>query len=164
MSRLLALDQSSRCTGYAVFEDKKLVTAGTFTITDQDTGIRLTKIKQQVKNLIETYEITEVVYEDIQLQNNVSNNVQTFKILAEVFGVLTQFFAESNLPHTAVLASSWKSTLNIKGRDRATQKRNAQEYVLNKYNQKFTQDACDAICIGCHHLHDNSEEEINWAF
>jgi hypothetical protein len=39
-----------------------------------------------------------------------------------------------NLPHTAVLASSWKSTLNIKGRDRATQKKNAQEYVLNKYN------------------------------
>lgn len=163
MSKLLSLDQSSRCTGYAVFENNKLVTAGTFTITDQDTGIRLTKIKNQIRDLIKTYEIDEVVYEDIQLQNNVSNNVQTFKILAEVFGVLTQYFSEMNLPHTAVLASSWKSTLNIKGRDRATQKKNAQEYVLNKYNQKFVQDACDAICIGCHHLH-NSEEEINWAF
>ncbi len=163
MSKLLSLDQSSRCTGYAVFENNKLVTAGTFTITDQDTGIRLTKIKNQIRDLIKTYEIDEVVYEDIQLQNNVSNNVQTFKILAEVFGVLTQYFSEINLPHTAVLASSWKSTLNIKGRDRATQKKNAQEYVLNKYNQKFAQDACDAICIGCHHLH-NNEEEINWAF
>jgi hypothetical protein len=59
--------------------------------------------------------------EDIQLQEN----VQTFKALAEVFGVLYELFISKGLPVEAVLASSWKSTLGVKGKDRTAQKRNA---------------------------------------
>jgi hypothetical protein len=55
--------------------------------------------------------VEEVVFEDIQMQGNVANNVQTFKALAEVFGVIYELVTELNLPNTAVLASSWKSTL-----------------------------------------------------
>ena len=51
------------------------------------------------------------MFEDIQMQGNVANNVQTFKTLAEVFGVIYELVTELNLPNTAVLASSWKSTL-----------------------------------------------------
>ena len=39
--RLLALDQASRTTGYAVFEDDKLVKSGTFTLRSDDVGERL---------------------------------------------------------------------------------------------------------------------------
>jgi hypothetical protein len=35
---LLALDQSSRVTGWAVFHDKELVDSGTFTLTADDIG------------------------------------------------------------------------------------------------------------------------------
>lgn len=80
------------------------------------------------------------------------NNVQTFKTLAEVFGVLSELFTELKIKHTPVLASSWKSTLGIKGKNRSEQKRNAQEYIVNKYGIKPTQDECDAICIGAHYI------------
>lgn len=76
--------------------------------------------------------------------------MQTFKILAEVFGVIHELLEEMGVPYTTVLAGTWKSTLGIKGKNRQEQKKNAQLYVQNIYNLKATQDECDAICIGAH--------------
>lgn len=63
--RLLALDQSSRVSGYAIFYDGKLEDYGKFEFTDNDLGIRLLKIRQKVDGLIDKYNINEVVLEDI---------------------------------------------------------------------------------------------------
>lgn len=149
---ILALDQSSKITGYAIFIDGELKEYGKFSFDDTDIDVRLVNIRAKVEQLIDTYFPTEIVYEDIQMQNNVINNVQTFKTLAEVFGVLSELFTELKIKHTPVLASSWKSTLGIKGKNRSEQKRNAQEYIVNKYGIKPTQDECDAICIGAHYI------------
>lgn len=165
MSKLLALDQSSRITGYAIFENAKLIHYGKFSVDDDDIGIRLLKIRQNVHNLIEKYDINELVFEDIQLQNNVQNNVQTFKTLAEVFGVIYELATELDLRNSAVLASSWKSTLKIRGKDRQEQKRNAQTLIEKTFNVKPTQDECDAICIGLHHILNpiKSNDSFDWS-
>lgn len=152
MSHLLALDQASKTSGYAIFFDGKLETYGKFNFEDDDIGIRLQKIRNKVQSLIQENDIDEVVFEDIQLQENRVNNVKTFKVLAEVFGVIYELVTEMKLKNSAVLASSWKSTLGIKGKDRSEQKRNAQKFVQETYGVKPTQDECDAICIGCHML------------
>ena len=160
--RVLALDQASRTSGWAVFEDGKLVTFGKFTVDHSDVGDRLYYIRTKVNSLISEYDIDEVVFEDIQLQGNVANNVQTFKALAEVFGVLYELFVELKMPRTAVLSTVWKSTLGIKGRDRTAQKKAAQEWVVNTYGVKPTQDECDAICIGAHYVN-NKVEVFDWS-
>lgn len=152
MSRLLALDQSSRITGYAIFENAKLIHYGKFTIDNDNFGERLLKIRKKVSELINQYEIDELVFEDIQLQNNVQNNVDTFKKLAEVYGIVYELATELNLNNRSVLASSWKSTLQVKGKDRTAQKKNAQLVVEKVFNIKPTQDECDAICIGLHYI------------
>lgn len=131
---ILSLDQSSKVTGYAVFKDNKLDTFGKFAFDDPDIGQRLSKIRYQVYTLIQLHRPDYVVFEDIQQQNNVANNVQTFKVLAEVYGVISELLTELEIPHSTILASSWKSVLNIKGRSRQEQKQNAQNYILNKYN------------------------------
>lgn len=64
--------------------------------------------------------------------------MQTFKVLAEVYGTISCLLVELGIPQTAVLASVWKSTLGIKGKDRSAQKKAAQEYVLNKFSIKPT--------------------------
>ena len=110
--------------------------------------MRLMILRNQVKKLIEDEHITEVAIEDIQLQANVINNVETYRTLAEVRGVLEELFQEMNIPYSIVLAGTWKSKLGIRGARRADQKRAAQEYIVNKYNIKPIQDICDAICIG----------------
>lgn len=146
--KVLALDQASVTTGYAIFEDDKLIDYGKFTIEDDDIAVRLVKIRNKVKDLIDNNNIEKVVFEEIQLQNNVVNNVQTFKVLSEVYGVILELVQEKELPYMTVLAGTWKSFLGIKGAKRQEQKRNAQQFILNTLLIKATQDVCDAICIG----------------
>lgn len=152
MKTLLALDQSSQTTGWAIFKNDQLFTYGKFTISNQNIGIRLNKIRKKIIELIEDYNVTEIVFEDIYLDGQKINNVQTFKVLAEVFGIVWELAEDLKIPNSAVLAGTWKSTLGIKGKTRAEQKRNAQAYVIEHIGEKPTQDEADAICIGVHHI------------
>ena len=145
---LLALDQSSRCTGNSVFKDGELIDSGTFDLDDPYFGNRLVQLRTEIIKLCSYHEVNQAAFEDIQLQSNV--NPATYKALAEVFGVVEELFTELNIPYEIVHSSSWKSTLGIKGAKRADQKKNAQQYVLNTYNKKVSQDESDAICIGTH--------------
>ena len=150
-TNILALDQASRTSGYAVFQDGRLVASGTFTFDDDFIPKRLVKIRNKVISLIQQYGINKVLLEDIQLQGQ-TNNVSTHKILAEVLGVLEELCAELKIPHEVIHSQTWKSGLSIRGRDRATQKRNAQAFVTETYNIKVSQDESDAICIGTHYI------------
>lgn len=151
--KILALDQASRTTGYAIFEDGNLITYGKFTFTDTDFGVRLQKIRNKVKSLIEDNNIDELIFEDIQYQEKVNgsyeiNNVETFKKLAEVFGVIYELATEMDVPNYIVLAVTWRSKLKISGIQRNKAKKSTQEWVNTTFNIKATQDECDAIGIG----------------
>ena len=165
MGKILALDQSSRITGWAIFDNGKLVNYGKFNaeVVGANIGDRLEFIRNKIRKLIEDNQINEVIMEDIQMQGNVVNNVQTFKVLAEVFGVISELLVEMKIPQSAVLASSWKSALGIKGRARAEQKQNAQKWVIDTYSVKPTQDECDAICIGAHRNKHTPDIGFDWA-
>lgn len=162
--KILALDQASKTSGYSIWENNKLIDYGKFTFEDDDIGYRLVRIRNKVKHLIESNKIDYVIMEDIQVQQN---NVQTFKVLAEVFGVIYELITEMGVPSHAVLASVWKSVVGIKGRARAEQKRNAQQHVIDTYGIKATQDESDAICIGEYyikkHLNFKEKSGFNWS-
>ena len=161
--KLLALDQSSRCSGWAIFDDEELIDSGTFTLKSDDIGERLVDYKKHVEKLICDNDIEEVAFEDIQMQNQI-NNVQTFKVLAEIFGVTQEYLVEQGHSYHVVSSNTWKSQLNIKGKQRAEQKKNAQIYVLEHYNKKVSQDESDAICIGsCVILQNkNKKTDFDW--
>jgi Holliday junction resolvasome RuvABC endonuclease subunit len=63
--KLLALDQSSKITGYAVFDDNTLVIYGKIDAGEADLPARLTKLRNAVKSLIDEYGIDLVALEDI---------------------------------------------------------------------------------------------------
>lgn len=166
MSVLLALDQASRTSGWAIYKDGKLSDYGKFTFEDEDMGQRLLNIRSKVQSLIQQYEVTEVAIEDIQLQNSVGNNVVTYRTLAEVRGVLEELFAELKIPYTIVFSGTWKSALKIKGTRSPEQKRAAQAYVLEAHGVKAIQDTCDAICIGDYILKNpnpDNAEGFDWS-
>ena len=158
--RLLALDQASRVSGYAVFEDTELVKSGTFTLSSDDVGERLAQYRKTIEKLIEENDIDEVAFEDIQMQSQV-NNVQTFKVLAEIFGVTHEYLATHQFGYHIVSSNTWKSKLGIKGKARAEQKKNAQAYVLEHYGLKVLQDNADAICIGASIINEK-KSALNW--
>lgn len=90
------------------------------------------------------------------------NNVATYRVLAQVLGVLEELCAEKSIPHKIIHSQTWKSALDIKGRDRTAQKRNAQQWVLDTYNVKPTQDAADAIALGTAYLLLKTREKCAW--
>ena len=164
MSNLLALDQSSTTTGYSVFKNGKPVIISHFTVTGE-LGERLEKIRNKIISLINQYEIDEVVFEDIQLQDMAGGKdvgIKTFKILAEVFGVVHELMNELNMDYNIVPPIVWKATFKIAGKGRKVEKKLAQEYVLNTYGINCTEDEADATCIGAHIIKKQASE-FNWA-
>ena len=111
MSRLLALDQSLRITGYAIFDDNNLIYSGTYSIPSSiPIERRLGKIMQNLNNIAEEYNITEVVLEDIQYQNN----KETFKKLAYVQSIIILWCYYHDCTYTIIPAARWRSLLENK--------------------------------------------------
>ena len=154
-NKLLALDQSSRVTGYTVLEDGKIIEVNHFECTGDDIGNRLTQFRKKIIYLIEEYDIDEIVFEDIQLQDvngNKETGIKTFKVLAEVFGVLHELCSEIKMPYTAVLPIKWKAHFKIAGKGRAQEKKLAQAYVEKNCDMKCTEDEADSLCIALYHF------------
>lgn len=147
---LLALDQSSNITGWAVFKDDSLIATGTIQTTQGIAlGNKLVELVRQTNNIIKQYNINEVILENIQMQNNTN----TYRVLAEVLGALEIFLSSLNITYSIIGASSWKSILGIKGTNRAQQKANAYAYVVQRFGVELhSQDEADAVCIGAAHL------------
>ena len=135
---------------------------GHFTITKDDFADRLVEIRNTVIKLIEEHNIDTVAFEDIQLQDNVIQNVKTFKMLAEVFGVILELLQERKMTYYVVAPNVWKATFKIAGRGREVEKKLAQKYVLDEYGMKCTQDEADAACIGIH-ITKTTTESFDWS-
>ena len=159
---LLALDQSTQTTGYAIFKDGELIRSGHVSPTGEYIT-RIVKLRAWVNQVINTLlafsedAIVEVAIEDIQLQEFEPNGgkrvsrdlgVTTFKKLAHVQGALLTLFEELKIKYHIVPSATWKNQCKITGKKRDEQKRKAQEFVITNYNIKPTQDEADAVCIG----------------
>ena len=165
VSNLLALDQSSYTTGYAVFKNDEPVMISHFTALGDDLGKRLEYIRNKIIELVNQYDIDEVVFEDIQLQDMSGGKevgIKTFKILAEVFGVVHELVEELDVDYTIVPPIVWKATFKIAGKGRAKEKKMAQEYVFNTYGMKCTEDEADATCIGAHIIQ-KQNSQFDWS-
>ena len=150
--RLLALDQASRVTGVAIFDNDKLIKYGTFEIkSNQELGKRLTQFLENLDKLYAAYHFDAVAYEDIQLQ---MGNVETYKKLAYIQAMIL-FWCEKNEKKLYCLSPShWRKVLKVKygmswGRKRAEQKQTAIDFIQEHYEKEVDSDTADAICIGC---------------
>ncbi len=155
MSKLLALDQSSHTTGYTVLDNGKIIKVSHFECIGDDLGSRLMQLRDKVDNLIKEYDIDEVVFEDIQLQDvngNKETGIKTFKILAEAFGVIHELLTEKKIKYSTALPIKWKAHFKIAGKGRTQEKKMAQAYVLKNYDITCTEDEADSLCIALYHF------------
>lgn len=154
MANLLALDQSSRTTGFTVLKDGKPIKVSHFDCIGDDLGDRLVQIRSYIDNLIKQYNIDEVVFEDIQLQDingNKETGIKTFKILAEVFGVVHEYLTENKIKFGIAQPIKWKAHFKIAGKGRTQEKKMAQDYALKNYGIKCTEDEADSLCIALYY-------------
>lgn len=160
--RILALDQSSKVTGYAVFDNDVLIKHGFVTIKGNKPPIRYSKLRDWVNERIEAWQPDYILIEDIQLEDKEKDgikNVVTFKILAELIGVLETLFTDKNIPYELVKVSTWRCSQQVTGRDRLEKKKSSQSKVKKCYNIDVTDDESDAILIG-RYLIEKKKEKI----
>ena len=147
---ILALDQSSRISGWAVLDGQSLIAYGHCIHEEDNLMRRIIKLCQEIEKLIEQYKPTKIILENIQLQ---AGNVDTFQKLAWVQGAIQYMLSTKypSLPYELIYPTEWRSKCDFlkgKGKSRVEQKKIAQQWVKETFDKKCTQDEADAICIG----------------
>ena len=157
--KFLALDQSLSCTGWAVFDDKKLIAADTFSISKTaPMDRRLLGIYKNLTDLYHEYEFEKIYFEDIQLQ---AGNALTYKHLAYAQAAIILWCGHMNIDWSMSAPSHWRKVLGGGfGRKRAEQKRYAIQLVQKWYNIEVLSDIADAICIGRAAIQESREKKV----
>ncbi len=142
----IGLDQSSKKTGYAVLDiDGKLLEYGVFSITGNTPIIRGSALIVEIFKVLNEYLKNGIIgLEDIK--GSISNYKTTIT-LAKVLGMIEYVLDEHQIDYKVVAPGTWRSSCGIKGRDRATQKKNAIARVKEKYGIEMKEDAAEAACI-----------------
>lgn len=160
IKRTLALDQATHYTGWAVYDNKTLIKYGTYKCGDTTFISRAVQLKNWLHNMLVIWKPDQVILEDIQLQEkkekrdwnfddgNMVLNVDTFKILAQLQGILECLLYELKYEYAYVYPSVWRKSCKISGKYRDERKKSAQLRVQEWFDIKVTNDEADAICIG----------------
>ena len=150
--RVLALDAATNITGFSIYDNKELVSYGTFKATSQlDSTERINQVKHWLEMAIEEWQPDDVCIENIQLQTFGPKNspqVEMYRTLACLQGVLVDTLFERKIPVELVYSSTWREVVGVLGKGRENKKQEAQKKVESWYSIKCSQDEADAICIG----------------
>ena len=159
--KILAIDQA-RNGAWSVFdyETKTLEAYGVFSFNNKDYAKAIRAIEELVDSLIKTYDISAVFIEDIQLRVN----VQSFKKLAQLQGVLINLFEKNEYLYDFVAPTQWQNYCKARGRSSKEIKEKIKalelsgkkeskilsiQFVKEKFNVDTDNDnLSDAICIG----------------
>ena len=160
--RILAFDQASITSGWAVFDGEVLVKYGKWSSEGTHSTERIAKTKYWVASMIQKWNPDEVVFEDIQLQKFGEGNeaVLTFKKLAHLQGVLKNYCYENQILYSIVSSATWRAHVEIKGKTRQDKKKSAQLKVKRFYDISVTQDEADAILLGRYGAYAHKSTEI----
>ena len=164
--RILALDAATTVTGYAIYDNGTLVSYGTYKVDKElETEQRINEVKKWLIAAIKEWEPDFIGIENIQLQEygRGQANVETYRVLANLQGVLIDTIFEACIDHDLVYAVEWRKYCDVgNGTGRENKKKQAQDKVQLWYELKCTQDEADAICIGKYFVHILKKNKSTW--
>lgn len=153
--RVLALDDATDTTGWALFDDEELVGYGAIRMGHDNAIARIAALRQWLLSALDLWKPDKVAIEDIQLQTyynqkskKMEGNVKLYKTLAHLQGVLLTTLWEQKIDNVVVHVSTWRSHCGITARSRDDQKRAAQLKVSEWYTLNLSHDVAEAICMG----------------
>ena len=147
---ILAIDASTKATGYAVFQDKELTAHGVIVATSSNLFRRISKMSNELEVLVEHYHPQKVYLEEV-LPDDVRHNQTVYKALVYLQGYIRGMLDKYKMDAELIVASSWRKKCGIKtgaGIRRESLKNKDIAFVKAKYNIDVCDDEADAICIG----------------
>lgn len=166
--KILALDLSTKSSGWAYFEEGELIDHGCITSASTDLIKRIYKMKDGIAEILTKYPVNKIIVEEVRPEGGYGvGNTKTHRALmwlqAATAFLLYEKFPNINIDY--IYPSSWRATLGIKngrGIKRTTLKEADIQFVKDKYNIEVNDDEADAICIGLAQYKQQDDNEINW--
>lgn len=157
-TRFLIFDQSTKISGWAVFDDKEPIKYGVYETTLLNEDGRIDSVRQWLASLIYTWNPDIIVFEEIYLNQKKSkdklndgeseNNVVMFKTLAHLQGTLINYCFRKEIKYLLAHSAVWRKYCKINGSTRPDKKKSAQLKVKEWYDINVPIDAAEALCIG----------------
>ena len=143
----LAIDASSTCTGWSVFEDGKYVSSGFIDLKkDKNADHRIFEMAKRIGEFIEHYQPDKIILEDTMM----SSNVSTLKMLANLAGAIKFYCYLHNFELETLYPSEWRKFLHIqeKGAKRTELKNKAFNVCIDQLGlDSLEEDQAEAVCI-----------------
>lgn len=144
----MAFDQATLITGYAIFEEDAMVEYGVLKKKKKDfadTDTRCRAMALAMATLIHERKPDVVAIEDVALQRNPKVLIQLSRIQGEIIGYCDM----NNIPVVILKPTQWRKSVGIKQgtKNRALLKKDAEDFVLERFGIVATEDEADAICI-----------------
>lgn len=109
--RVLAFDQSTRVTGWSVFDDAHYVSSGVINLQKiEDTAERSKQMGLEICKVIENSKPDEIIIEEVAMQSN----ADTLKKLARIQGMAIGFATAHDIPSHILEPTKWRSALHFK--------------------------------------------------
>lgn len=160
--KILALDLSTKQSGYAIGQNGSLQTHGFISASSKDVMKRIIKMRDQLSKLIKNNKINKIIMEEVRPQYNSHTNKVLMWLQAVI--AVAAYQIDPSIECQFIGASSWRAILKIKqgrGIKRDQLKPQDIQYVQNKYNIIVNDDQADAICIFDAYCL-KFDNEINW--
>lgn len=169
----IAIDASTKSTGIAIFQEKKLVYTDNFVSSNKSVLKRIKfmtdSIEQAYKQTIDKDNEIQIVMEQV-IPDNLNDakwtrNQATFKALFYLQAAIVLMFDHYNLEVELVGASTWRKWCGIKqgGVNRETLKFRDMEFAKSHYGDVPNDDVADAICLGHGKInHEPAPAAFNW--
>ena len=143
--RIIAFDQATEKFGFSIFDDGKLTYYRLYLFSGALSN-RLVQIAHFVKDfVIQRCKPDFIIMEDIQYQNN---GLMTFKVLAELLGIIDVLCTDSHIEHQTVSPNVWRKYSGTNGKNRREEKMLSVGKVQEQYNIKVSDDIAESILIG----------------
>lgn len=161
--RIVAMDQSTRCSGYSVFEDGQYVTSGLIDMNKSklNTEERSFEMAKELWKVIKKYKPEHLILEDTQKQNN----VKTVVVLARLQGMVIGYAEAHKVDTHIVQPSRWRAALSFTQGPKVKReelKRQSLNYVKENFGLDLIEDEAEAVAIGAaaHKIFDFSEDDL----
>ena len=146
--RILAFDQATLKTGYALFDGEDMVEHGVLERGKKefkDTDTRCRAMALAIDEMIREKAPDIVIIEDVVFQHN---NPKTLIQLARIQGEVIGYCDMAEVPIHIMPAVTWRKALGFKpNQPRIDLKAEAQQFVLDTFDLFVTDDEADAICM-----------------
>lgn len=153
--KMISLDTSSTCSGWAYFEDGVYKTSNTIALNTKECKKKYKdnseqRVKDMCLNLLELlnkFQPDIIVVEKL----NVSRNMNATRILAKIIGIVySHAITHNNCFYYEIQSTQWRSQLGMQfGKKRREElKQLSVKYVKDKLGKDVCDDEADAICVG----------------